>query len=67
MNEDWIQWDGGPMPADVDEETRVLLSFRDGQRSKIRRAGDLRWSHNALVDDIMAYAIISEGGNSEDA
>lgn len=41
----------------VKPEARVYPIYRDGTISKIRRAGDLRWQHMDLPDDIMSYTI----------
>ncbi|MGB3415736.1 MAG: hypothetical protein WBA36_03610 [Mesorhizobium sp.] len=54
----WHPWTGGECP--VDPEALVILRYRDGIVSKIRIAGYLRWQHADLVDDILAYRIVSD-------
>lgn len=55
---EFIEWSGGDRPAGLEDETRVIVLFRDGIRSRIRRAGDLRWHHEGLCDDIVGYHVV---------
>ena len=52
-------WTGGECPLDPDR--RVIVEYRDGITSKIRRAGDLRWEHLQINDDIVAFASVEMG------
>lgn len=38
--------------------TLLFPAYRDGTNSKVRRAGDLRWLHENLPDDIMGYRVM---------
>ncbi|MGD9868942.1 MAG: hypothetical protein AB7U38_13160 [Hyphomicrobiales bacterium] len=51
-------WAGGARPLHPD--ARVYVTYRDGITSKIRRAGDLRWEHTDLPDDIVAFSVDPE-------
>ncbi len=52
-------WTGGESP--LDPARRVIVEYRDGITSKIRRAGDLRWEHLWINDDIVAFAAVEMG------
>lgn len=53
---DFLPWSGGPCP--VDPEIRVYVRYRDEIESKVRIAGELRWEHVDLNDDIVAYRML---------
>jgi hypothetical protein len=54
MEQHWELW-AGAETSPVDPTDRVYLRYRDGIESKVRIAGDLRWAHNDLPDDIMMW------------
>jgi hypothetical protein len=52
----WTDWDGSDrLPTGINPTDRVFVVWRDGTESKVRIAGELRWRHDALADDIMRY------------
>jgi len=56
----WREHGGGARPAELGEETMVLVRFRDGEHSRARRAGGLRWEHLPQSDDVVAWTLVSE-------
>lgn len=55
LGSSWQEWAGGSMPDGLDIDDRVYLRYRNGDESKIRIVGDLRWIHENLPDDIIAW------------
>jgi hypothetical protein len=57
MTAEWHDWPGAATPPVFLTQTdRVYLRWRDGTESKtVRIVGQLRWAHENLPDDIMAY------------
>ena len=52
----WIEWGGGECPVGVYE--RVLYRLREGYEGTACGSDMLRWSHEGLGSDIIAYRII---------
>lgn len=56
--EKWIDWEGGECP--VADDTWVFIRLRDGTVSDSAgpaRSHTLRWGHNGIGSDIIAYCI----------
>lgn len=59
---DWIEWGGGPV-SPVNENTMVLVRFRDGGQSLEPRPAhyfQVLWRHAGMhhSNDIIAYRIV---------
>lgn len=63
MTGEWQVWQGGDVPNELAETDRVFLRYRDGIESKVRIVGDLRWSHDDLPDDIVAWRFSHHKGD----
>jgi len=62
----WNSWGEAELskPDNLKDTDRVIVRYRDGIESKVRVVGDLRWSHEGLPDDIIAWHF-SHHGNGE--
>jgi len=61
-HQDKLELDGNTegakyFPPYVSATDRVFVKYRDGNQSKIRVAGGLRWEWIDLPDDIMEYRV----------
>jgi hypothetical protein len=64
MNE-WIEWKGGECP--VDAGTEIFVTFRkdyfgESDRIPCLEPESLRWRHNGLAGDIVAYRLSKDEG-----
>lgn len=57
LDKQWTPHGGGPKPLGLLLSDRVYLRFRDGSDSKVRVAGNLRWEHENLPDDIVEWRL----------
>jgi hypothetical protein len=58
-HEDWIAWDGGPIPVDARAEVEWILRGRYPYYPSRRKAGDLMWRHTGEHSDIIAYRLVT--------
>jgi hypothetical protein len=58
---EWTDWEPAAdrQRPDLPDDAIVLVKFRDGLLSRGRRADMLRWGHDNVSDDIVAYRVIA--------
>jgi len=55
MSNEWIKWEGGECPVDINSSVHV--KFTNGADGCVTQAKNIRWQHEGSFSDIIAYRL----------